>query len=68
MTTENDTNRIRPAPVVIAGLLLDLLDQLYDDRVQAAPEGPERDIVVIQWARFRDEYKPLLERIIHRGR
>lgn len=65
---KHDGSRIRPGPITLAALLLELLDQLYNDLADRAPEGPERDLVIIQWTRIRDEYKPLLERIIRRGR
>lgn len=72
MPDENEDNRwqgrVMPGPVALASLLLSALERIYTHLVNLTPEGPDKDLLILEWATFRDEYKPMLDRILHRGR
>jgi len=72
MTNEIDTDkykgRVMPGPVALASLLLSALEAIYSHLVSLTPDGPGKDLIVLEWTSFRDEYKPMLDRIIKRGR
>lgn len=66
--TKRYEGRIWPGPVTLAACLLELSDNLYAKLVTELPEGPQKEALVHEWAAFRDEWKPRLERIISKGR
>lgn len=68
METKKYEGRILPGPVTLAACLLELADNLYSRLVTETPEGADKESLVHEWASFRDEWKPRLERIIQRGR
>jgi len=72
MTTKSDDTkwqgRVMPGPVALASLLLSALESIYAHLVTLTPDGPDKDLLVLEWTNFRDEYKPMLDRVIQRGR
>jgi len=72
MTTKTDdskwTGRVMPGQVALASLLLSALEAIYAHLVVLTPDGPDKDLLVLEWTNFRDEYKPMLDRIMQRGR
>jgi len=68
LDTDRWESRQMPGPVALASLMLHSLDLMYNALIRLTPEGPEKDLITIEWSRERDYYKPVLERIIRRGR
>lgn len=64
MDTKRYEGRSMPGPVTLAACLLELADDLYSHVVRLTPEGPEKEAVILEWTRFRDEWKPRIDRII----
>jgi len=59
--------RVMPGPVALATIVYQTTEIVFNRLIEMTPVGPERDLVIAEWAAWRDEYKPMLDRIL-RGR
>jgi len=60
-----------PGPVTMAACLLELVERLYARLIavaRAAEQDEMADITIAEFEAWRDEWRPLLEEIIRRGR
>jgi len=60
-----------PGPVTLAACLLEIVEKLYARLIavaRAAGQDEVADITIAEFEAWRDEWRPLLEEIIRRGR
>lgn len=60
-----------PGPVTLAACLMELSERLYARTIavtRAAGQDEVADITIAEFEAWRDEWRPLLEDIIRRGR
>jgi len=63
--------RPMPGPVALAACLLEITERLYARVIAVARVSGDdemADITIAEFEAFRDEWRPLLEQIIRRGR
>jgi len=60
-----------PGPVTLAACLLEIVEKLYARLIavaRATGQDEVADITIAEFEAWRDEWRPLLEEIIRRGR
>jgi len=71
MIPDRYKGRTLPGPVTLAACLLNTIEQLYARVIAVARAGGQDEVAdasIAEFEAWRDEWRPLLERILDRGR